>query len=430
MDRRTFLALTAAVSALPGCGYEAPEEPLDDWTPDGEVDLVAFPCGVQVGDPSDSVVRVVVHTLEDITLEVVVGSGSGWTAHSEVVGSPDEAGAVSVELRELEADTVYAVVARTSGGSRSVPTRFRTALGAGTSRVLTLGATSCLGGNRPWPSLSFVPDHRLDAFFLCGDTIYADDSDMPHRETWLDALAVQGLRDVSRSTSLVAIWDDHETWESTQLDAAPEDVWQIGRTELIRALPIRPPAGDQLWRRLSWGSVLDVFILDVRGEVTETDYLSAEQLEWLIEGLSTSTATFKMVLTSVPISAWHRWMGNIVIEERWEGWPATRDTFLQAVRDANVEGLFFLAGDFHIASALTLDDPGGPGEDYWEILAGPAGSKRNPLVFFDNDDPERRPVFHGEWNWTKLTLDPDARTVTAEWVGDEGTVVDAITLTL
>src|SRR5207249_2217020 len=66
----------------------------------------------------------------------------------------------------------------------------------------------------------------------------------------------------------------------------------------------------RLYRRFRWGRLLEVFILDTRQYRSlnrETDgpgksMLGAAQKRWLLDGVTSSTAVWKVVVTSVSLS--------------------------------------------------------------------------------------------------------------------------------
>ena len=71
------------------------------------------------------------------------------------------------------------------------------------------------------------------------------------------------------------------------------------------------PADGPLYRRLSYGPLLDVFVLDMRTYKDPNDgntyadpkrgLLGREQREWLIRELKRSTATWKVIANDLPI---------------------------------------------------------------------------------------------------------------------------------
>ncbi len=407
-------------------------EPADPWEPPETLDETAFAWGVQTGDAHAESVLVCCKTTEAlVTLRVVRGTASDWVDPVEFVDLPVTDGIVQLELRDLEPDTTYALVWVTSDGRRSRSARTRTALAAGASRTLRFGATSCLGGNEPWPMLSRASEDRLDFFALLGDTIYADDgwNGLNWEADWRSAMSQAGMVNLCCSTSLVATWDDHEVdnnWSWSDLGDAPYEALEAFR----RAIPMREgPGGLGLWRKLSWGQAADVFVLDCRGERLDGSYVSPEQLDWLIEGLQTSTAAFKIVLNSVPITNMSDVYGPIEADDRWDGYPAQRSAVLGAIVAAEVTGVLWLAGDFHWGAIATIGQPGSPYDHLWEVFCGPGGSFINPLAWLIRPDDHYVAVIR-EWNYTRFTLHPDTLEVDVEFVNNAGRVFESRTLDL
>jgi alkaline phosphatase D len=311
---------------------------------------------------------------------------------------------------------------------RGAPARFRTALYPGATRIVRFGATSCLGSpGAPWPSMTRVAGLKLDFFLLLGDTIYADEGLLPAGDwdgAWDDALLTDGLRDLTGSTSVVATWDDHEvdndwSWEA---DGMPADALDA-LAALRRALPMRPgPGGSGIWRKLSWGAVVDLFVLDCRGERVDGHYISPEQMDWLKDGLATSAARFKVVLNSVPITDMDDVYLGIGDADRWDGYPEQRGEILDWITDQAIGGVLWVAGDFHWGAVATIGRPGEPHDDLTEVFCGPAGSFQNPLAALAR--PDHYPVVVRDWNSVTFTADPDEGTITVAFEGDTGRLAE------
>ena len=401
------------------------EEPAP-WDAPGSLDESAFPWGLQSGDVTSSGVVLAAWTTEsEVTLTVVQADGAGWAELLAGLELSVEDGALRHELTDLEPDSAYRYAFYTADGQRrSRPGLFRTAPDDDGHRKLVFGATHGLKGNQPWPNLSWAALEDLDFFMLLGDTVYADGADehAEYREYWQDAFSQEGLQDLAASTSFVATWDDHEVannWLPGELDEGQFDDALAAYRE---ALPQREgPGGSGVWRQLSWGNIAELFVLDCRGERTATDYLSQAQLDWLKDGLSTSSAPFKLVLNSVPISDFAPMMGDILAEDRWQGYPADRQEILEHVVDTAIPGVLWLTGDFHMTTVNKVDQPGGLAEDQWEVMAGPSGSTLNPMGALYAED-EQFVYADSFWNYTWFELDPGAGTVLVRFVDDEGEI--------
>lgn len=410
-------------------------EPTVPWEPPGAVDTVAFAWGVQSGDATPSSVLVSIRTTEP-AVDVVLARGvdDGWVEEARLDGLIPDDRVVQVDIAGLDPDTTWSVAAYAVDGlRRSVSARFRTALAPGTRRVVRFGATSCLGGNEPWPTLSRAASGKLDFFLLLGDTIYADANGwggLDHEASWDAGLQVDGLKDLTASTSVVATWDDHEvdndwSWDDNGMPETALDALSAFR----RAIPQRVgPDGSGIWRTLSWGDVLDLFVLDCRGERLDGDYVSPEQLDWLMRELSASTARFKLICNSVPITDMRDVFFGVAADDRWDGYAHQRDAILDHIEIQGISGVVWLAGDFHFGALTSVGRAGERGEDQWEVFCGPGGSFINPIAFLIPEGDQFERVIP-RWNVVLFEADADAGTLRLFFLADDGTVLLDRTLT-
>lgn len=411
----------------------APEPPR--WEPPGPADDVAFPWGVQTGDALPDAVIVRVRALQmPLRVEVVRAEGDGWVADQqhEQLWPPDGAESIRVELTGLRPDTAYCLAAQDAMGRWSRSTRLRTALADGALRVLTLGATSCLGGNEPWRSLSVAAGEDLDAFLLLGDTVYADGSRTmeDYRLFWRAAMRVEGMRALTSSTSVVATWDDHEVdnnWSRSTLEAGQ---FANARAAFAEALPQREgPGGTGIWRQLRWGDTAELFVLDCRGEREDGLYVSEQQLAWLEDALAASTARFKLILNSVPITDLTAMFGAAAADDRWQGYPSQRERILRFIDEQPISGVLWVTGDVHFPAICSVSPPGAPGAGQTEVFTGPGGSFLNLAADLFVGDPQY-PYVGYAWNWCRLRLDPGTGVVDVTFVDDAGGVLHSASLQL
>jgi PhoD-like phosphatase len=169
-----------------------------------------------------------------------------------------------------------------------------------------------------------------------------------HAETRCDP----PVRALLETAGMWAIYDDHEVrndWDGrTRVEeparyAAAVQVWD-------EFFPQRAAVGEIRYRRWRWGAHLECFLLDTRRFRSANDavdsasktMLGAEQLRWLIDGVTTSTATFKLVLTSVPLD-----YGTG--DDHWGSFRTERDAMLAAL--VGTPGVVFVSGDQHFFAA-------------------------------------------------------------------------------
>lgn len=414
---------------------ESTPEPPPPFTIEGTLDSTSFPSAIQTCDVLPDSVLVALRTMEpdvQLRLGAVDPLGDVLVWESPVLPATD--GILNVEVTALEADTAYVLYAVDPPRTRrSDVVQFRTALAPGTSRPLQIAVTSCLGrAGAPWQSLSQTTQDNPDLCLLLGDTVYADGAELleEYRGFWDEALGTDGLYNASLSTSFVATWDDHEvdnnwTW-SNAADRFPAALAAFRET-----FPQRPgPAEERVYRTLRWGDAVEVITLDCRGDRGDGLYISQDQMDWLKNTLTTSTARFKLILNSVPIIDFTDWIGGISADDRWQGTPAQRTELLTFLENEDIEGVLFLSGDMHFGSVCQVSRDGEVGAGLWEVMAGPAGSGINPMAYLPPSWTDQFDLVVAAWNSVLLDLDPATGQVGVTFIDDGGSVIGERLLSL
>ena len=275
------------------------------------------------------------------------------------------------------------------------------------------GRGHCRKPTTGYPIFRILAQEPADFFLFVGDTIYADhvcgegehvrgynftarrlaDFWAKHRYNREDP-AVQAY---FRRASVYAIWDDHDVRDN--FSGPTEPLMETGRRAFIDYFPVWPPRDDpgRLYRKFRWGALLEVFILDTRQyrsadavpDGTAKTMLGAAQRRWLLEAVSASSAVWKVVVSSVPLSvptggrlhdSWSNANVQGVPEEHGTGFAIERDSILRTLRQRGVRNLVFLAGDVHHAE-LIRHHPTAEWS-FHEFIAGPLAAspgKPRPL---------------------------------------------------
>ena len=182
------------------------------------------------------------------------------------------------------------------------------------------------------------------------------------------------LRAVHQQHPVIAIWDDHESANNASMSGAESHVpatqgaWRDRRDAAVRAyfewMPVREQPDGRIWRRFSFGDLADLVMLDTRlwarpmqlprGSPGINDprrtLLGDDQERWLLESLGTSTARWKIVGQQVRMAA----LAPKYNADAWEGYPAARDRFLQALSRMRTRDVAVLTGDIHTSWAWDL----------------------------------------------------------------------------
>jgi alkaline phosphatase D len=200
------------------------------------------------------------------------------------------------------------------------------------------------------------------------------------------------LRALHAAHPVIAIWDDHEiandTWSGGAENHTPgaEGDWaaraRAARRAYFEWMPVRPSVEGTVYRRLRFGGLADLHLLDLRsfrdrqagigdGGVDDPDrtITGRAQLDWLKSSLASSGARWHLVGTSVMIapmafgSVPAHLLGPLaellgipreglaVNVDQWDGYTDDRRELLTHLRDRGIGNTVFLTGDIHMAFA-------------------------------------------------------------------------------
>jgi alkaline phosphatase D len=305
------------------------------------------------------------------------------------------------------------------------------------------GQNVCRDKKEGFPIFAAVNELHPDFFIGLGDMIYADgvcesvgrygndqiagdfipSADIENYWAhWKYNRKDENYREMLRQTPYIAIWDDHEVVNDfgplhDTRDAEPytpeEHLLPIGLSAFLDYNPLAESVltPGRLYRNLRWGQHLEMFILDTRqyrdANLKEDDkrwvktLLGREQLTWLKEKLKASDATWKVVVSSVPISI----PTGFPVENGRDGWAnydqATgfenelRD-LLKYIYDVGERNLLFITTDVHFAEMFRYTPfPEDPGFKVYEGVTGPMNAGLFPNRNYDQTFAPERLFFYG-----------------------------------
>lgn len=238
---------------------------------------------------------------------------------------------------------------------------------------LAFGSCAATDGQ---PIFAHVEDREPDMFLFVGDAHYADSGEVDAlRWYWRWSWERPERASMMASTPTMMIWDDHDFIDNDSAGADFDRYPPQMRENALKVLQeysanahYGTKAVPGAFSRLSRGDV-DIFLAD--GRYHRTDWaepnpvlLGDDQLQWLIDELAASTATFKVVATG---SQWTPYPTNI-LDSYWL-YPDERDAFFQAIIDEGIEGVVLLSGDVHKSEFRLIDRADDGGYDLPELTS-------------------------------------------------------------
>ena len=260
---------------------------------------------------------------------------------------------------------------------------------------------------------------RPDFFIHSGDSIYADcpipaRQGLPNGEIWSNIVTEEkskvaetlgefrgnykynlldaNVRAFNAQVPILAQWDDHEItndWCPGE-ELSGEDYAQSSLLELVargnRAfhefMPMRSTMAEpgRVYRRIAYGPLLDVFLLDMRSYRTSTSpsadharIFGAVQLAWLKRELLNSRATWKVIAADLPIG-----VVSTDAVALGDGPPRGREVeladLLSFIKHAMIRNTVWITADMHYTAANYYDPNRAVFQDFdpfWEFISGP-----------------------------------------------------------
>jgi alkaline phosphatase D len=298
------------------------------------------------------------------------------------------------------------------------------------------GIDEARGGMRTYATML---RNRPDFFIHSGDNIYADgpilaEQKMPNGEIWKNVvmeekakpaetlaefranykynLLDRNLLAFNAEVLIFSHWDDHEVtnnwWPGEPLERAehkakkyvePNTLILMARANRAfhEYLPLQETQAEpgRIYRKVSYGPLLDVFMLDMRsyrGPNSENMqdaygpdayFLGPTQIAWLKRELLNSKAVWKVIAADMSIclvvvyDAARRW-GFEAVANRDDGAPRGRELeiadILSFMKRAEIRNTIWITTDVHYTAAHHFDPSRAAFQDFdpfWEFVSGP-----------------------------------------------------------
>jgi alkaline phosphatase D len=448
LTRRRLLTTAAASAGLTTLGAvampylsRAADRPLiTHGIQSGDVSIDSGVVWARADRPSRMLVEIATtDSFNDIRHGVYVDAlpESDFTAKALVEGLPSGQD-IFYRLRFQDLSSPDAVGEPMVGRFRTAPTDRRSIsfIWSGDTAGQGFGIDEARGGMRTYATMR---KNRPDFFIHSGDNIYADgvmpaEIKLANGEIWKNLVTEDkskpaetlaefrgnykynlldaNVRAFNAEIPIITQWDDHEVtnnwWPGEPLTRAEHQRKKYVETNALalaarssRAfheyMPMRetPVEPGRVYRKISYGPLLDVFMLDERsyrgpnGEDMQTAYgpeayfMGPEQVAWLKRELASSRATWKVIAADMPISLVvvydvdRKW-GVEAVAQGDPGAPRGRELeiadILSFIKRNAIRNTLWLTADVHYTAAHWYDPNKAALQDFdpfWEFVSGP-----------------------------------------------------------
>ncbi len=267
-----------------------------------------------------------------------------------------------------------------------------------------------------------------DMYLNLGDLHYGNlvsDDPQDHLRALSRALSAPAQAALVSTVPTTWVWDDHDFGDNDSDSSSPS------RDAVSQAYRIAAPHHDvdpdpaaSIAQAFTIGRVRFV-VTDTRSMRTSESMLGADQLEWFIDELITSSQSHAAVIWVNP-AAWIT--GGPPGGDQWGGFPEERRTIADAIAAAGIENLAVISGDFHMTA---IDDgsntgfatDGSPG--FPLLHAGPLDRPGGPA-----GGPYSHGAFHEGGQYGKVEITDDGGSTIAvrlsghRWDGAELVALD------
>jgi alkaline phosphatase D len=225
-----------------------------------------------------------------------------------------------------------------------------------------------------------------DLMLWMGDNIYLREVDFQsygsivHR--YVHARSQLEIQNLLKHCPNVAIWDDHDFGPN---DSNGSFIHKDQTLEAFKSFWPNPSyglnngcGGEGITTQFQYSDV-DFFLLDNRyhrtwkdsiGNVAPT-ILGETQLNWLLQALKQSQATFKLIAIG------GQFLNSEAVYENYANYPAERMEIIKAIEKENIRGVVFLTGDRHCGELSHM--PLADGNGIYDLTVSPLTSRANDM---------------------------------------------------
>lgn len=391
--------------------------------------------GVIAGDVTTNSAVIWARADRASTMHVLVTSAARGTRaalfRTPVMAEHDFTG--KVRVTDLHADREYRYFVWFGGPSEGfraeaavVSGRFRTPPRSRDREAITFafggdvaGQNVCRDAVDGFPIFDAITKENIDFFIGLGDMIYADSGCAPtslygNAQTpgpgpsatldefwahWKYNRADAASQRLLGNVAYYALWDDHEVTNdfgplhdtrTTAPNPPTPHLMPLGLAAMLDYNPIVPARNtpNRLYRNFRWGKHVEIFMLDNRqyrdanfdpdDQAAPKTMLGREQVEWLRSTVARSDATWKIVVSGVPMSIPTGPAGPAGARDGWANYDTDKGfelelmAILRDMQRNRERNILWITTDVHFAEVLRYTPfSEDPDSQVYEMAVGP-----------------------------------------------------------
>lgn len=251
---------------------------------------------------------------------------------------------------------------------------------------------------------SHMAKEKADAMLWLGDHIYLREADWDTRsgiyKRYTHTRKLPELQALLRSTHHYAIWDDHDYGPNDADRSYNGKHWTREAFTHFWGNPSYGVNNEGIYSQFTL-SDCHFFMLDNRWwrspnnrKTGNREILGEQQLNWLIDALKNSKASFKFVCIGGQV------LNTAAVYENYAGYAEERDKLLQLLDEEEIKNVLFLTGDRHHSEISSLKIKA---IQVYDITSSPLTSKAYNAEKEENKN-RINGTFTGVRNYTTLKI--------------------------
>ena len=206
-----------------------------------------------------------------------------------------------------------------------------------------------------------IASKNPDIMVWGGDNIYLREADYDSKTgiyyRYSHSRSIKEMQPLLAKTQNFAIWDDHDFgpndsdrsfYNKHLTQQAFKDFWAN------KSYGMDLNQSEGIYSTFNWGDA-QFFLMDNRFFKSPNDRLTGEktilgkeQLNWLIDALSSSSASFKIIVIGGQV------LNSVADKENYANYPDEKALLLKEITDNKIKGVLFISGDRHFPELSML----------------------------------------------------------------------------